>query len=116
MKNQIWNFSNTIPAEATGSLTSRKILAYSDALMCVENHMQAGAPGAAHTHPHQQIVYVPCGRFTYTVDGETREIGPGDSVLIPGNVIHSCVCLEDGILLDIFTPMREDFVKEQEEA
>lgn len=113
MKNQIWNFHHAIPSESTGPMASRKILAYSDALMCVENQMQAGAVGAAHAHPHQQIVYVPCGRFTYTVGGETREIGSGDSVFVPGNILHSCTCLETGILLDIFTPKRDDFVHDE---
>ena len=41
---------------------------------------------------------------------ETREVGPGDTLLKQNGVMHGCVCLEAGILLDFFTPMREDFV------
>ncbi len=111
MKNQTWNFNADLQAESTGELSYRKILAYTDPLMCVENHFQAGAVGAAHSHPHLQIVYVPNGKFEFTVAGETKIITAGDTVLIPGDVVHSCACLESGILLDIFTPMREDFVK-----
>lgn len=111
MKDQTWNYNNEIGSEDTGVGTCRKILAYTDELMCVENHFVAGAVGAPHSHPHLQIVYVPCGKFEFTVDGEMKIISQGDTVLVKGNALHSCACLEDGILLDIFTPMREDFVK-----
>ena len=50
------------------------------------------------------------GRFRFTIGDETREVGPGDTLLKQDGVMHGCVCLEAGILLDFFTPMREDFV------
>ena len=111
MKDQIWTNTRDIATEATGAGACRKILSYTDELMIVENHFEAGAVGALHSHPHTQIVYVPRGKFEFTVDGETRIIAEGDSVLVKGNIVHGCACLEPGILLDIFTPMREDFVK-----
>ena len=49
--------------------------------------------------------------FTFTIDGVTKTVTPGDTMLKTDGVVHGCTCLEAGILLDIFTPMREDFVK-----
>jgi len=80
--------------------------------MCVENAFEKGAAGALHSHPHTQITYVVSGRFSFTIDGETREVTAGDTLLKTGGVPHGCVCLEDGVLLDIFTPMREDFLSQ----
>ena len=51
-KNQIWNFNNEIDAEVCGEGVKRKILAYADEMMCVENHFEKGAIGALHHHPH----------------------------------------------------------------
>ena len=79
----------------------RKIRAYN------EN----GAVGAAHSHPHTQISYVLDGEFTYTIEGNTRTMKKGDSIVVDGGKVHGCTCVKAGTLLDIFTPMREDFVK-----
>ena len=68
------------------------MLAYTDGLMCVENTFQNGAVGAL------------------TIDGETREVAAGDTLLKKDGVPHGCTCLEAGTLLDIFNPMREDFL------
>ena len=88
----------------------RRILSYSDDAMCVENVFETGAVGSLHSHPHTQITYVVSGVFAFTIDGEERIVRPGDTMLKEDGVVHGCTCLEAGVLLDIFTPMREDFV------
>ena len=109
-QNQRWvPHSDTLPQEA-GEGVVRRVLAYGGQLMCVENRFEQGAVGTLHSHPHTQITYVVSGRFSFTIDGETREVGPGDTMLKRDGVIHGCVCLEAGVLLDIFNPMREDFL------
>ena len=50
------------------------------------------------------------GSFEFEIDGVRRVIKPGDALLKRNDIEHGCVCLEDGILLDIFTPMRQEFV------
>lgn len=65
----------------------------------------------AHSHPHTQISYVLDGEFTYTIEGNTRTMKKGDSIVVDGGKVHGCTCVKAGTLLDIFTPMREDFVK-----
>ena len=94
-----------------GGGVSRKILAYDESIMSVEVHFEKGAVGAMHTHPHTQISYVLEGAFEATIDGETKVIRKGDTYVTAPNAPHGVVCLEAGTLLDIFTPMRADFLK-----
>ena len=109
-KDQRWVFHEDTLAQFGGEGVTRRILAYNDGLMCVENTFETGAVGALHSHPHTQITYVVSGVFAFTIDGEERLVRPGDTMLKEDGVVHGCTCLEAGILLDIFTPMREDFV------
>lgn len=109
-KNQRWAFRDQSDAQSGGEGVTRRILAYNDGLMTVENTFEKGAVGKLHSHPHTQITYVVEGVFTFTIDGETHTVRKGDTLLKTHGVIHGCVCEEAGILLDIFTPMREDFL------
>lgn len=93
-----------------GGGVSRRVLAHTDRLMIVEVNFEAGGEGSVHTHPHCQNTYVLSGRFRFTVDGEPVEVGPGDTLAFPSDIPHGTLCLEAGTLLDIFTPMREDFL------
>ena len=88
----------------------RRIRSYQEDLMLVEVGFDTGAAGAAHTHPHTQISYALCGEFDYTLDGQTYHMKPGDSIVVPGGKVHGCTCTSAGTLLDIFSPMREDFL------
>lgn len=94
-----------------GGGVTRRILSYDESLMSVEVSFETGAVGAAHTHPHTQCSYVLSGKFSYSVEGESVELNPGDSIVVPSGLPHGTVCLEKGVLLDIFTPMRADFLK-----
>ena len=96
--------------EPCGPGVQRRVLAYSKDAMCVENTFETGGVGAMHCHPHTQITYIVSGRYRFTIGDETREVGPGDTLLKQNGVMHGCVCLEGGVMLDFFTPMREDFV------
>ena len=93
-----------------GGGVSRRVLAYTPQLMIVEVNFEKGGEGSVHSHPHCQNTYVRSGRFRFTVDGEPVEVGPGDTLAFPPNIPHGTLCLEAGTLLDIFTPMREDFI------
>ncbi|HCC53102.1 MAG TPA: cupin domain-containing protein [Porphyromonadaceae bacterium] len=89
---------------------SRQIMAYNDDIMMVKVKFETGAVGAPHTHPHTQATYVASGVFEFTTDGETKTIKAGDGVYIKPNVLHGCKCLEEGLLIDTFSPMRADFL------
>ncbi|GAU75584.1 cupin domain-containing protein [Fusibacter sp. 3D3] len=110
MKDKRWVFHSEIePFKATEGV-ERRVLAYNDGLMCVENKFEEGAVGSLHSHPHTQITYVISGEFEFEIEGVKKVVQAGDSMLKTDAVIHGCVCLKAGILLDIFTPMRADFI------
>ncbi|MGY9048988.1 cupin [Puniceibacterium antarcticum] len=88
----------------------RQVLSENEQLMVVAFRFQKDAQGKLHNHPHVQSTYVQSGRFTFTLDGEAFEVGPGDSFVIPSEARHGCTCLEPGTLIDTFTPRRDDFL------
>ena len=103
--------NKSIPSTDLGGGVTRKVLAYSKNLMTVELHFEKGAVGAPHSHPHEQIGYIISGRLVYQEAGQADKIlETGDTYYVAPNVVHGVQILEDTKLLDIFTPMREDFV------
>ena len=106
----MFTYNRSVSAVPAGEGVRRKVLSYSDSLMICEITLEKGSVIAAHAHPHEQITYILSGKCRYTVGEETREVGAGDSVLIPGNVMHSIVILDTMKVIDVFTPAREDFL------
>ena len=103
--------NKNIPTTDLGGGVVRKVLAYSKNLMTVELRFEKGAVGAPHSHPHEQIGYIISGKLVYQEQGqEDKILGTGDTYYVAPNVVHGVQILEDTKLLDIFTPMREDFV------
>jgi quercetin dioxygenase-like cupin family protein len=88
----------------------RQVLAYGPDLMLVRVDFRAGAVGRLHHHPHRQATYVVAGSFEVTIDGETTTLAAGDSFFATADVPHGVRALNDGTLLDCFTPAREDFL------
>ena len=97
--------------QSAGKGAVRKVLAYSKNIMNVELQFEAGAIGAMHCHPHEQIGYVIEGTLIYKEEGEKDvTLMAGNSDLVPPTVVHGIECVTSVKLLDIFTPMREDFI------
>ena len=109
-KDQRWLFSKDVEGQKAGEGVVRFVKSYTDEVMVVENHFEKGAVGAMHSHPHTQITYVVSGKFEFTIGDEKKTVSAGDTMLKKDGIVHGCVCLEEGVLLDIFSPMREDFV------
>lgn len=107
---QVWVMRDDVLVESTPTYSERRIMAYGNEMMCVENTFVVGDTAPPHHHPNIQISYIPKGKFEFTINGETKVLNPGDSAYIGSDVEHSVLCLEDGIVLDLFTPMRKDFV------
>lgn len=109
-KDSVWVMhADAIPQQVSPGVV-RRILAYTDGLMCAEHHFEKDAAGSMHSHPHTQLTYVASGVFEFVIGGEKRRVSAGDTLLKQNGVEHGCVCLEAGILVDIFAPMREDFL------
>ncbi len=87
----------------------RKILARTDRLMLVEHRMSAGYQGAVHQHPHEQLVLVQSGRLRVQAGGRTFEVAAGESFVVPGGSEHGATALVDSVVLDVFTPARDDY-------
>ncbi|MFD2523966.1 cupin domain-containing protein [Emticicia soli] len=99
-----------LPWEIVGDKVKRKIMSYSKDLMLVKVAFEKGGIGAVHKHPHLQISYIANGVFEITIDGETKLLKEGDVYFVPSDILHGAVCIEDGVLVDVFNPMREDFI------
>lgn len=111
MKEQYFFMGTEIEYEQLSEKVKRKIIARGGDMMIVEVHFQKGGVGDMHEHFHEQVTYCTKGKIEFTVDGEKRVITEGDSIFMPKHSLHGAVALEDSIVLDVFTPQREDFLK-----
>lgn len=100
-----------VPWEELGGGVRRKILAYNDRLMVVRVEFEKDSIGPLHEHYHSQITHVEAGLFEVEIMGEKQVLGAGDAFYIPPHSLHGCRCLERGVLIDVFSPMREDFIE-----
>ena len=98
------------PWEPVAEGLSRQIMGYDDKIMLVKAKFDTGAVGQLHKHYHSQVTYVASGEFEMTIGDDIRIIKEGDSYYIPPHEMHGCVCRKPGILIDIFSPAREDFL------
>ena len=100
--------------QALGGNLTRKILAHHGTMMMVEVAFEKASddPGL-HSHPHEQIAYVLNGRFEFINGSKSSFLEKGDSIYFAPNIVHGGKPLEDNsVLLDIFTPQREDFYRQ----
>ncbi len=103
-------FDKEIELKDLGGGVSRKVKAHGGTMLMAEVSFEKGAVGAVHTHPHEQVCYVAEGSFEFEADGKKTIISKGDSYYVEPNAPHGVVALEKGVLIDIFTPQREDFL------
>jgi quercetin dioxygenase-like cupin family protein len=89
---------------------TRKVLAYNGKLLLAEHQMSQGWVGSVHSHAHDQIVYVVRGHLRVRCQGQTFSVRSGDTFVIRGGIEHGASALEDSLVVDVFTPYREDYV------
>jgi quercetin dioxygenase-like cupin family protein len=89
---------------------TRLVGAYNEKLFLAEHRMEKGWVGAAHSHAHEQIVYVISGHLKVTCAGETFDARAGDSFLVRGGVEHQASAIEPTRVIDVFTPCRNDYL------
>jgi quercetin dioxygenase-like cupin family protein len=97
-----------LPAFALGVLKLQPFAG--EKLMIAHVDAPAGSVAPKHAHPHEQMSLVLEGRIRCQVGGEEKELGPGGVVLFPSDVEHEVQFLERTIMIDIFHPIREDFL------
>ncbi|MEP0390616.1 MAG: cupin domain-containing protein [Erythrobacter sp.] len=100
------------PKEDLGGGISRQILGYGPEIMIVRVWFEKGSVGDVHSHRHSQSTYIESGKFEVLIDGSKQVLEAGDSSYIAPHLDHGTICLEAGVLIDTFSPMREDFLGE----
>ena len=103
--------AQTMAREALPGVT-RRLLAHNARLMLCEHAFEANADLPRHAHPHEQVTTVVSGLLRLEMEGHAPfDMGPGDSVVIPGGTPHQARALQSTIALDVFTPCREDYLE-----
>jgi quercetin dioxygenase-like cupin family protein len=88
----------------------RRTLGHGAETLMAEFRLRAGSPLPIHDHPQEQTGYLVSGRLLLTIAGETYAVAPGDSWSIPGGVPHGADVLADAVAVEVFSPVREDFL------
>ena len=97
--------------QPAGEGVVRQIMAYDGQIMLVKVKFEQGAIGLPHSHFHSQASLVVSGKFEVEINGEKKILSAGDSFYIAPDIRHGVICLEAGVLVDSFSPMRLDFLK-----
>lgn len=87
----------------------RRTMTAGERMMLIEVTLDASAVVPMHTHPHEQTGSLVSGRLRFRIAGEEQELGPGDCWMIPGDVPHEVTALEACVVIDIFSPPREEY-------
>lgn len=103
--------TQNISWETVDENIDRQIVGFDDHIMMVNVRFKKGAIGYLHQHFHSQVTYVAEGSFEVTIADQTSVLSKGDSFFVPSNVKHGVVCIENGLLIDVFSPKREDLIK-----
>lgn len=88
----------------------RRTLCHGSRMLMTEFRLRAGAVLPAHAHPHEQTGYLVSGRLRLRIGAEVHEVAPGDSWSIPGGVEHQATILADAVAIEVFSPVREDYL------
>lgn len=110
-QNQNFIFSDQAKIEIVGDGIRRQILGFNAQLMMVRIWFDQGSIGYVHEHYHSQVSYIESGEFDVSIDNVIKRMKTGDSFYIPPNIEHGAVCIKKGVLLDVFSPAREDFLE-----
>ena len=102
--------ADVTPVEMLPGLV-RRTLAEGDSMMVCEFTFESGGQVPNHSHPHEQVGYVVSGRMRMFIDGVAYEVGPGDSYLMRSEVPHGGLSLEPTVLIETFSPPREDYLE-----
>ena len=88
----------------------RRTIAVTERMQQIIVELDQGAQLLEHHHPHEQITYLISGRLRFFIDGAARDVAPGETVALPGNMPHAVEALEASQAIDTFSPPREDLL------
>ncbi|HMB22964.1 MAG: cupin domain-containing protein [Chloroflexota bacterium] len=90
---------------------SIKTLVVGEKTLLSEFHMEKGSQLPMHSHPQEQTGRLLKGRIILTIADEKAELNPGDCWIVPGNAMHCAEILEDSVAIEVFSPVREDYLQ-----
>jgi len=109
MKSFIVNQGEGSFVQMLDGVQRRNLVVGRETMLC-EFHLQQGKVLPLHHHPQEQTGYLVSGRLLFEIDGEEIEMKVGDSWSIGGDVVHKVTVLETAVVIESFTPVREDFL------
>ena len=89
-----------------------KTLAFGEKTLLAEFRLSRGSKVPEHSHPHEQTGYMISGQMRFFVEGKTIDVGPGDAWNIAGDLPHGVEVLEESLVIEVFSPKREDYLPE----
>jgi quercetin dioxygenase-like cupin family protein len=92
-----------------------KTLAHGAKTLFSEFHLSKGAVLPRHSHPHEQTGYLISGAIRLTIGSDSFDAKPGDCWCIGSNIEHHAVILEDSIAIEVFSPVREEYLPDKEQ-
>ncbi len=110
IQSNLFQIENETSWEDLGNGIQRQVYGYNEKIMLLKVKFEKGAIGQLHEHPHTQVTYVESGIFQMTIGSETKILEQGDGFYVPPHAIHGIVCLQQGMLVDVFAPIRADFL------
>ncbi len=87
-----------------------KTLVHGEKTHLCEFRIKKGSRVPEHSHPHEQTGYLVSGRLKFILADETLEAGPGDSWCVTGDIVHRAEVLEDSVMVEVFSPLRQDYL------
>ncbi len=103
-----------LPLESVNALFDRQFVVGSHT-MVARILLKKGCVVPMHSHFNEQVTHVQSGALRFTINGEEITVCPGDWLVIPPNIPHTAVALEDTVDIDIFTPPREDWINKTDQ-
>ena len=110
IRTEAFYVENENPWEVVSPGVKRQITGYDVSIMMVKVAFETGGIGPIHQHYHSQTSYVVSGKFEVTINNEKKILQTGDAFYIEPNILHGAICLEAGMLIDVFSSIREDFL------
>ncbi len=98
-----------VPLEVLSDTISRKIIT-GERAMAAQVFLKKGAIVPLHSHDNEQITYILEGALEFLIEGRRTIVHKGEVLLIPSNLPHQAVALEDTVDLDLFSPPRADWL------
>jgi quercetin dioxygenase-like cupin family protein len=100
----------SIPVEQMNPLLARQVK-HCENMTVARIDIRKGAIVPEHSHHNEQVSFMQSGRMKFVIGGVEHIIGPGDSVLMPPHIPHWVEALEDSVIVDVFVPRREDWIR-----